>query len=85
MLAFEETDFWHTPCFLSPFLTGAVARSGSADYIGAPPHILFAVWKFMNNVFPELDRADWTSNMDCRFSDLSYLHFYFWGYSKSAI
>jgi hypothetical protein len=53
MHASQETDFWHTLCFFSPHLTGAVVRSGSADYIGAPPHILFAVWKFLNIVFPE--------------------------------
>jgi hypothetical protein len=34
-------------------LTEVLARSGSADYIGAPPHILFALWKFLNYVFPE--------------------------------
>jgi len=53
MHASQETDFRHAPCFLPPPLTGAVAKSGSADYVGASPHFLFAVWKFLNNVFPE--------------------------------
>ena len=86
MHASQETDFWHTPCFLSPPLTGAVAGSGSADYIGAPPPILFAVWKFLNNVFSgTIDKTDWTSNMDYLSPDLNHLDFYLWGYSKPTV